>query len=466
MPRVGLAIVALCVFGVVAFGALLATTWSPPCAREPARFLVAPAVFEPTAPRRPGQRSVVLLVFDGLSRATFEAAQTPHLDRMVAEGAHTLDMRPVWPSVSLVNHFSLSTGCYPEHHGIVSNYFVDPERGQYNRKGDADWLLACEPLHVVAERQGLRSAVFAWVGNSSSSRGALASVVRPFAPGEATPGAQAQRVIAQLRRPAAERPAYIAAYVSEPDATAHRHGPLGQATLAVAAEADAAVGAVMAAIESLGPRAQVTLIVTTDHGMVPVDTVLNLPRMLRRAGVEGRLLASGTVAHVYLADPESRPAALAALGAVLPSGRVELVDPRAPPAGLRLGHSARVGDLLLLPTAGNYGFDEGYWEPYLRFLAHVGPDTMASGALAGGHGYDPARVPGVRSVFFAWGARVVRGAVVTRMDAVDLHPTVAQLLDMQPGSPVDGVARTDFVSPAGPEPVGLPSPLPARAEAE
>jgi hypothetical protein len=116
--------------------------------------------------RRAGERTVVVFVFDGFAPALLEAANTPYLDRIELEGAYSRDMMPVFPSLSLPNHFSLTTGCYPEGHGVVSNHFRDPKQGIYHTKGDADWLLACEPLNVVAERQGVRAAMFGWVANT------------------------------------------------------------------------------------------------------------------------------------------------------------------------------------------------------------------------------------------------------------------------------------------------------------
>ena len=38
-------------------------------------------------------------------------------------------MLPSYPSLTFPNHYTLVTGLYPEHHGIVANSFLDPERG-------------------------------------------------------------------------------------------------------------------------------------------------------------------------------------------------------------------------------------------------------------------------------------------------------------------------------------------------
>ena len=38
-------------------------------------------------------------------------------------------MFPSYPSLTFPNHFTIVTGLYPEHHGIVANNFLDPARG-------------------------------------------------------------------------------------------------------------------------------------------------------------------------------------------------------------------------------------------------------------------------------------------------------------------------------------------------
>src|SRR3990167_6938157 len=39
-------------------------------------------------------------------------------------------MYPVMPSLTFVNFYSLATGLYPEHHGMVTNYPYDPTTGE------------------------------------------------------------------------------------------------------------------------------------------------------------------------------------------------------------------------------------------------------------------------------------------------------------------------------------------------
>ncbi|HUO87973.1 MAG TPA: alkaline phosphatase family protein, partial [Rhizomicrobium sp.] len=72
------------------------------------------------------ERTVLVVLFDGLSPAELDAAKpTPNFDRMKREGAWSRHLVPAFPTLSLINHTTFATGCWPAHHGIVSNTFYD-----------------------------------------------------------------------------------------------------------------------------------------------------------------------------------------------------------------------------------------------------------------------------------------------------------------------------------------------------
>ena len=435
VTRIAIGTAAFCVLGLLMFGYTARTPYELPerdwdrGARE----------FTPSVPARPGERSVVLLVYDGFAPATLRVAGTPNLDRIAREGAHTQAMMPVFPSLSAPNHVSLTTGCYPQRHGIVSNHFRDRERGIYQFQG-SEWLLGCEPLPVVAERQGIRSAVFSWGMSTEGGRQKLATLVEPFEEPPPDARSQADKVIAQLKRPDVERPRFIAAYVTEPDHTSHMYGPTAKVG---ARDIDQQIGGVMTAIDELKLRDRITLIVTTDHGMLDADQFVSVERLLRAQGIDARVYASGTVAHVHLERPTDKAIAARAL-ARYPF--LDVIDPNKPPAYARIGHSERVGDLVVSLHAGYGTADSGFWPWYLRWGNWIGSGVSRARSFRGMHGYDPERVPEVRAIFYAWGAEIRPGVEAQGLRTVDVHPTVAHLLGIAPGAPIDGRAYTEIVA--------------------
>jgi predicted AlkP superfamily pyrophosphatase or phosphodiesterase len=75
----------------------------------------------------PAQRVIVVGV-DGLSVRGVMEGPAPNLKRMIAEGAWTVAMRGVMPTVSSPNWASMIMGAGPEQHGITSN---DWERDKF-----------------------------------------------------------------------------------------------------------------------------------------------------------------------------------------------------------------------------------------------------------------------------------------------------------------------------------------------
>src|SRR5215470_217709 len=111
------------------------------------------------------ERTVVVVLFDGFAPAELDAAKpTPNFDRLKREGAWSRHLVPAFPTISLINHTTYETGCWPEHHGIVSNIFIDPKLGRFGGPGidvaDAKWRTGCETMWEAAERQGVRAAAF------------------------------------------------------------------------------------------------------------------------------------------------------------------------------------------------------------------------------------------------------------------------------------------------------------------
>src|SRR5471030_1819651 len=67
----------------------------------------------------------ILVSIDGMRPDYLERGVTPNLNRLAADGARAVAMRPSFPSITFQNHYTLVTGLRPDHHGVVDNNMED-----------------------------------------------------------------------------------------------------------------------------------------------------------------------------------------------------------------------------------------------------------------------------------------------------------------------------------------------------
>lgn len=388
------------------------------------------------------ERTVVVVMFDGLAPAMVDAANTPNFDRIREEGAWSNHLAPAFPSVSLPNHTTFITGCWPERHGIVSNVFIDPKRGPYYSARDADWLMDCEPIWVAAERQGVRAAVLGFTARFSGTKGPQASHVDREIQWErwGTDLERAGEVVRLLNEPDETRPALIAIYMRGPDSVAHSKGTLAPETLKVVEESDTVVGRLMQGIAALPAGREASLIVGTDHGMIDVGPLVNIGRIMHKHDIEAQVRASGASAYLYLDDENETGRVAEALDRY--SDIFVTYRKGAYPDFARIGDGPRTGDLLLVANHPYWLVGSDAFPAYAHWLGLTRFWSVSFTPLFGGvkatHGYDPAAVPEMHGIFYAWGAGVAKGREIDRLDMVDVHPTVMALMGLEPGEPVDG----------------------------
>lgn len=384
-------------------------------------------------------RTVIVALFDGFAPSMVKAGHTPNLDRMAAEGVWSHRLAPVFPSVSLTNHTSFTTGCWPARHGILSNIFYDPKRGRFDHSYDADWRTGCETMWEAAERQGVVSAALQIAGRASGTKGKLATHANRLRQ-HMTDDQVAARAIELLSMPDDDRPRLIALYFTGPDNAAHRHGTRSNETLAAAHRSDMLVGRLMDAIAALPRGREATLIVGTDHGMMDVGSLINIARIVNKHQIKGRIAASGASAYIYLDEDESVTRVETALSEY--NAAFDVFRKGRHPAFARLGKGPRSGDLMIVAKPPHWIEGPEVFPDYAHLLGvtRVWPEifTPPIGVQRAAHGYDPASVPQMHGIFYAWGSGVARGKRLGRIDMVDIHPTVMSLLGLLPGKGAEG----------------------------
>jgi phosphonoacetate hydrolase len=106
---------------------------------------------------RAARRKILIMLIDGFGPEYLEKSDMPNLKRMRREGGFRIGSA-VMPSVTNVNNASVVTACFPDEHGITSNFFYDRLTRTYSEMETAGFLLR-PTLFERARAAGLRTAL-------------------------------------------------------------------------------------------------------------------------------------------------------------------------------------------------------------------------------------------------------------------------------------------------------------------
>src|SRR5271156_2552057 len=363
---------------------------------------------------------VVLVSLDGFRYDYAKKYGATHLLALAKQGASAPDgMIPSYPSLTFPNHYTLVTGLYPEHHGIVANSFYDEQRKERysytdaKTNSDGTWY-GGTPLWVLAEQQGMRSACFFWPGSEAAIQNVRPSYYLHF--DNKFPDEQRiDQVMAWLKLPPAERPHFITLYFSDVDSAGHAHGPDSPEVGAAVREVDDEIGRLVDGVAKL--KLRVDVIVVADHGMAKVEgDWINLSEYF-----DTRLLEKSVESSIYPRSEAAAEKVFAALDGT--SDKFKVYRNGQVPGGLHFDGNLREGDPVVVATG-----------PYLIRVnappAGAGGSAHLAGAPFGMHGYDPAHMPEMKAIFFAAGPDIRSGEKVEPFENVNLYPWIAHILGL------------------------------------
>ncbi len=385
-------------------------------------FVVNACNSNPYVKKIPREQYVVMLSLDGCRWDYPQMANMPNLESIARDGVKLESLQPSFPSKTFPNHYSIVTGLYPDHHGIIHNSFYDPEMDAYYTIDDREAVenkdfYGGEPIWVTAEKQGLRTASFYWVGSEAPISGISPSRWKPYNhtfPYEA----RVDTVIAWLSLPKKERPRLITWYYPEPDGVGHRFSPESNEVKVKLEYLDSLIGDFRQKISELPIADQINIIVTADHGMArtSADKVIYFDDYIELTWLDTALGSNpiwmfdakeGFVDSVYTHLRRAE--------------HLQVWKKDSIPDTLHFGKNPRVMDVVVAPDI-NWSVGWGSMK--------YGPDYVG-----GTHGYDP-RNKDMHAIFYASGPAFKQGYVHPTVENVNIYPLLAKILNLQP-------ARTD-----------------------
>ncbi|XP_005065861.1 ectonucleotide pyrophosphatase/phosphodiesterase family member 1 isoform X2 [Mesocricetus auratus] len=194
----------------------------------------------------------------------------PVISKLKNCGTYTKNMRPVYPTKTFPNHYSIVTGLYPESHGIIDNKMYDPKMNasfslKSKEKFNPLWYKG-QPIWVTASHQQVRSGTYFWPGSDVEIDGILPNIYKVYN-GSVPFEERILAILKWLQLPVSERPHFYTLYLEEPDSSGHSHGPVSSEVIKALQKVDRMVGMLMDGLKDLSLDKCLNLILVSDHGM-------------------------------------------------------------------------------------------------------------------------------------------------------------------------------------------------------
>jgi predicted AlkP superfamily pyrophosphatase or phosphodiesterase len=388
-------------------------------------LLLAPGFGQPTHPlNAPAQQDKPYVLLISLDGFRYDYPERDHAANLLAfgqSGVRAKALIPSFPTTTFPNHFTIVTGLYPAHHGIVDNSFWDPARQAGFRSSDSaastngSWW-GGTPLWVLAEHQGMRAASFFWPGSDAAIQDTRPTYYYKYN-GRIPNEQRVAQVVAWLKLPKQERPHFITLYFSDVDHAGHEYGPDAPQTHEAIHGIDTLLGKLFAEVRAL--ELPLDIFIVSDHGMATVEGDIDVSKLANLDGIQ--VTPNATDFKFYSSDPRRIDQLYAALHGKDP--RMAVYRPSEIPKHLHYSGNPRIGDLVALATA-----------PVVLHLAPRPGQTEPKGM----HGYDAATMPLMQGIFFAAGPDLRAGLTIEPFQNINIYPLIAHILGLTEPAGIDG----------------------------
>jgi len=370
-----------------------------------------------------GKPYVLLVSFDGFRADYLEWYETPNFDRLTRDGVKAQGLKPAFVTKTFPNHYSIVTGLYIENHGIIGNDFFAQDLGKHFQLSDRSMVensqfYGGEPIWVTAEKQGLKTASYFWVGSEAPIGGLQPSIWKPYEESVSFE-ARIDSIKSWFELPRQKRPNLALLYFHEPDNTGHNYGPKSPETKTMIGELDQIMGLIIDKMETLSIYDSLNIIILADHGMAEIDTenMIKLYRYINFRGLE----IEGTNPYAFISGPSPRR-----INKIyntlnkIPHLKVYLKKDI--PEEYHYKNNERIKDLLVIA-------DEG-WSLALE------PEEAQSSSR-GNHGFDN-NLRSMEAIFLARGPAFKKAYTRPVFENIHIYPLLAHILDLKANPDIDG----------------------------
>jgi len=285
-----------------------------------------PAVAHSEKAASPGERHVVVVVWDGMRPDFVTERNTPALWKLAQEGVTFQNHHSVYLTATNVNGAAIATGVYPNRNSLLANREFRPAIDARKPFENAEWpiikkadeltggkYIAAPTIAETVRAAGRRTAIVGtkavaflhdrhaeWTNASFKDFVRFAAAPMPIALRDETirllgplptePGTTSEQRNTYATRALTEimwrdgLPAFSLLWLSEPDLTQHEKSPGAEPSLAAVRSSDRNLALVLEALEKKKARETTDVFVVSDHGFSTIERAIDFPAELREAG--------------------------------------------------------------------------------------------------------------------------------------------------------------------------------------
>ena len=381
--------------------------------------------------------------------------------RLMHEGAFSTQIRTIFPSLTIPSHVAEVTGTTVDHHGVPANDFYDHVTNKIWVFPPDGSMLTAEPIWTTATRESVRTEVYDWPLSQMQTGPNAAAYFNPKTfDGKLTNLQRLDRIINAYQDDRNEQSLrLVMGYIEGTDTPGHKFGPDSVEIDAMVQQVDTLLQYTFEKtyrefqLRRTSPSDTFYFLITTDHGMASIKTLIRLPFLLDLPAsttkppatmpADGQadnpvIVTSGPIGNIYLpttlSSSKREEKINSFLNTLKQKSYLRAYRQQDLPANWHYQNPTRIGDIVVV-------LNEGYAFSNSIPLAEYPVDK--SGPL-GMHGYVVEENPDMEGVTFMWRSKGNWGGRdLGVVHSTQFHATVAKWLGIEPATgadlPISGV---------------------------
>jgi len=386
-------------------------------------FVLGVSVLAQVKPIKDLKPTVILIALDGFRPDYLDKYQPKTLNKLAENGVRAKWLIPSFPTKTFPNHYTIATGLYPEHHGIIENNIFDFNTvftlGKREEVQNSRWWLG-EPIWVTAEKQGQRAGAFFFPGTEAEIMGVRPTFWKTY-DGKIPNAERVDTILSWIDLPQKERPTFYTLYFSDTDDAGHGFGPDSEAVKNAVLKVDGELDRLYQNLKKRKISKKVNIIIVSDHGMATVfqKNAVFLDDYFDFKKTE-RILWTGEIVQIFPvggAETEIINNLQSKIEHAKCWRKSEI------PARFHYNEGTRIAPIICSADEGWVLTNHERFEETKKRADFLKPK--------GAHGYDN-QLESMRATFIAHGAAFKKGKVVEPFENIHIYNLTAKILGLTP----------------------------------